>query len=113
MTLPWPLVGRADELDVVIEATGGASAAGIVVAGPPGVGKTRLAREAAAELENGSQSSGSPATPAAAAVPFGAVAYLLAAVDVDAAEDRLRLLRHATSAVVERGRAAALGRCCR
>ena len=44
--LTWPLTGRTEELGVIIEALRG-DHAGIVIAGPAGVGKTRLAREAA------------------------------------------------------------------
>lgn len=47
--LEWPLTGRAEELDLVIKAlTDTNPSAGVVIAGPAGVGKTRLAREAAA-----------------------------------------------------------------
>ncbi len=47
MDRPWPLTGRDDELRRVAAAIG-PDGAGIVVAGPAGVGKTRLAREASA-----------------------------------------------------------------
>ncbi|MEE6167406.1 MULTISPECIES: LuxR C-terminal-related transcriptional regulator [unclassified Mycolicibacterium] len=43
------MTGRAEELDLVIKAlTDTNASAGVVIAGPAGVGKTRLAREAAA-----------------------------------------------------------------
>jgi DNA-binding CsgD family transcriptional regulator len=46
----WPLVGRAEELAVIADATqaGADRARGIVLSGAAGVGKTRLAREAVA-----------------------------------------------------------------
>ena len=47
MKRPWPLTGRDEELRRVAAAIR-PGAAGIVVAGPAGVGKTRLAREALA-----------------------------------------------------------------
>src|SRR5687767_15261664 len=47
MERSWPLTGRDDDLRRVVAAIR-PGAAGIVVAGPAGVGKTRLAREALA-----------------------------------------------------------------
>lgn len=43
----WPLTGRAEELRLIGEALSGEDQCGIVIAGPAGVGKTRLARAAA------------------------------------------------------------------
>jgi DNA-binding CsgD family transcriptional regulator len=43
----WPLTGRGEELRVVSESLSGNEQNGIVLAGPAGVGKTRLARAAA------------------------------------------------------------------
>lgn len=70
----WPLVGRSSELEAVAEALSGA---GVVLAGPAGVGKTRLAREAV--LRTGAD----PvlriaARPSVAAVPLVPFAPLLA-----------------------------------
>src|SRR5690242_3513001 len=45
----WPLTGRAEELRVIGESLTGDEHRGMVVAGPAGVGKTRLARAAADE----------------------------------------------------------------
>ncbi|WP_418002887.1 LuxR C-terminal-related transcriptional regulator [Mycobacterium sp. PDNC021] len=47
MVQRWPLTGRAEELLVVEKALVDDEHAGIVIAGPAGVGKTRLARAAA------------------------------------------------------------------
>jgi ATP-dependent Clp protease ATP-binding subunit ClpA len=48
----WPLTGRADELSRISELTRRRDGpAGIVLAGPAGVGKTRLARETLAAVE--------------------------------------------------------------
>jgi DNA-binding CsgD family transcriptional regulator len=48
MERPWSLTGRDDELQA-IAAAARPGAAGMLVAGPPGVGKTRLVREALAQ----------------------------------------------------------------
>jgi DNA-binding NarL/FixJ family response regulator len=47
MANQWPLTGRDEELRLVAEALGTGDHTGIVIAGPAGVGKTRLARVAA------------------------------------------------------------------
>ena len=44
---PWPLAGREPELGFVAEALAAGAAGGVVVAGPAGVGKTRLVLAAA------------------------------------------------------------------
>ncbi len=45
----WPLVGRSEELALLRRLRAGAPATSAVISGAPGVGKTRLARQAAAE----------------------------------------------------------------
>jgi DNA-binding CsgD family transcriptional regulator len=79
----WPFVGRDDELAALARTIADPSARGVVLAGPAGVGKTRLATECAARgLRDhdwfvahaaGHQSS--------AELPFGALAHLLRNVD--------------------------------
>ncbi|MCV7175935.1 LuxR C-terminal-related transcriptional regulator [Mycolicibacterium sphagni] len=49
MVYRWPLTGRAEELRVIGESLGDDEHRGMIVAGPAGVGKTRLARAAADE----------------------------------------------------------------
>lgn len=93
----WPLVGRDDELDelrTAVEGTG----AGVVMIGTGGVGRTRLAREAAALADAG----GRPvhlvaASSAAAAVPLGALAHLIPAAPAGAGD--AQLLQHAVDAL--------------
>ena len=46
---PAPMVGRQAELDLVVAALA-SGAVGVVLAGPAGVGKTRLAREVVQRL---------------------------------------------------------------
>jgi DNA-binding NarL/FixJ family response regulator len=98
----WPLVGRASDLQALLEALRRPGSGGCVVAGPPGVGKTRLAREAAAALEREASVEWTAATAASASIPFGALAHLLPGPQADVAEDRARLLRGTKDALLER-----------
>ncbi|MGA8327972.1 MAG: LuxR C-terminal-related transcriptional regulator [Mycobacterium sp.] len=72
----WPLTGRAEELKVIADVIcADGPYAGVVVAGPAGVGKTRLAREAmAAAAERGWAVRWLVGTVAAQSVPLGAFA---------------------------------------
>jgi DNA-binding CsgD family transcriptional regulator/tetratricopeptide (TPR) repeat protein len=74
----WPLVGRVEERELVVEVIrrGGH----VVLAGPAGVGKTRLLHEALGALAaDGFAIDRVAGTRAAAAIPFGAMAPLLPA----------------------------------
>lgn len=75
----WPLVGRRSELEVFERALGSGTPAGLVIFGPAGVGKTRLADEclaqAAAARHPVERVVGSRTT---ADLPLGAVGGLLA-----------------------------------
>jgi DNA-binding NarL/FixJ family response regulator len=70
----WPLVGRSEELAVIAEAVRAANRArGIVLSGSPGVGKTRLAREAVAECgPRGARRHWIAGTASSRSVPLGA-----------------------------------------
>ena len=87
-TARWPLVGRAQELEVIAGAMD-EGAGGIVLAGAPGVGKTRLAR-AVRDLARGRgwATEEVVATRAAAAIPLGAFAQVLPG-DLDPSPGRL------------------------
>jgi DNA-binding CsgD family transcriptional regulator len=100
-----PLVGRVRVLErtlaTLIESDG---AAAFVLAGPAGVGKTRLSLEVALALEaKGRTCPRVVATRAAASIPFGAFAPLMPDPDV-APSDMLSLLRQAGDAIASRGR---------
>ena len=76
--MQWPLVGRETELDTIRRTLADAASGGLVITGPAGVGKTRLATEASALAA----ASGKPviwirATRAARSVPLGAFAAVM------------------------------------
>jgi len=100
--LKAPLIGRAEELAFVVEALDTPEKGGVVLAGPAGVGKTRLAREALGRVSRedarthwlvGSRSAGS--------VPFGALAPLLPAHPVESPSDAAALMRFVEQSLKE------------
>ena len=101
MEVTWPLVGRAAELER-ITALIRAGQSAIVLAGPAGVGKTRLAAEC---LANAASQGFVPlrvaATRGAASLPFGAFASLLP--DLAPGTDLLAVLRQIAHQIAERG----------
>ncbi|HET9254595.1 MAG TPA: AAA family ATPase, partial [Pseudonocardiaceae bacterium] len=102
-TDPWTLTGRDSELRFIAERVTGGDSRSVVIAGPAGVGKTRLAREALAAAKRGGRvTRWAAGTNAAAAIPLGAVAHLLPAVE--AVADPLTLLQRAGSAIAEQGK---------
>ena len=71
----WPFVGRGAELQVLTQSLADESLAGVLLSGPTGVGKTRLARAALAMIGNRSEwIAGFASTNA---VPLGALAHLM------------------------------------
>src|SRR5215211_6629992 len=98
----WPFTGRDAELRLVGETLSGGSAGGVVVAGPAGVGKTRLAAEAAElALGKGCAVEWVRASRAARSIPLGAFAALLPATDRPLPEG-VELLARARHALAER-----------
>jgi DNA-binding CsgD family transcriptional regulator len=97
----WPLVGRDDEMDLIGEALASGRAGAIVLAGNPGVGKTRLVRETL-ELAaaRGAATEWVTATPASASIPFGAFVHLVSTAGAD--RDRFALFEAVTAALAER-----------
>lgn len=79
----WPLTGRGQELDAVTALlTGDAAGAGVAIVGGAGVGKTRLAREAAAVAAGrGWVVRTVEGTPAAQGIPLGAFAQWIERLD--------------------------------
>ena len=96
----WPFTGREAELELVTAAVSGGSAQGVVIAGPAGVGKTRLTSEAA-ELAGaqGYAVEWARASRSARTIPLGAFAALMPAAD---GRSGLELLASARQALAER-----------
>jgi len=96
----WPLVGRTHELGRVAEILDAGTASGVLLAGPAGVGKTRLAFEAVEiARERGFPTASVRANRSAATIPYGAFAPLLPTTDRPR-ESRADVLREATEAVL-------------
>jgi DNA-binding NarL/FixJ family response regulator len=94
----WPLTGRVEELSRISGLTRRRDGpAGVVLAGPAGVGKTRLAREALAAAEQrGALTRWAVGTASARALPLGAFAATLGVVGPDPA----RLVRQASEVLL-------------
>ncbi|MGH3312858.1 MAG: LuxR C-terminal-related transcriptional regulator [Streptomyces sp.] len=76
----WPLSGRDEELAYLTRALTGGGCCGVVIVGPAGVGKSRLAEECLAGAGRaGFRTGRAMASTAAGTVPLGAVAHLLPA----------------------------------
>lgn len=98
MGLTWPFVGRVGELQLIRDAL--TTGTGIVLAGAPGVGKTRLAREAIGQADPRRYLGlWVAATSATTPVPLGAFAPLLPA---ELRGGPVSLLREVTRALLER-----------
>jgi hypothetical protein len=92
----WPFVGRDGELSLIGSAFAGSDLDAVILTGPAGAGKTRLAAQALSDLA-GARSAWVSATQAAAGIPFAAVAPLL---PEDAAAGGPLGLMHAAAAQV-------------
>jgi DNA-binding CsgD family transcriptional regulator len=101
----WPLAGRAGELGGLRERLSRPDTRGLVIAGPAGVGKTRLALEGLTLAERaGCATLRVTATRSASGLPFGALAPLLPAAGqrvAGAVDDRADLLRRSAAALVD------------
>jgi len=110
MIAHWPLIGRREELSIIERTLGEDQYRGLLLAGAPGVGKTRLAREALAAADAaGCETKWAVATRAVAAIPFGAVAHLLPPAEEKSTH--LQLLQQTGQWLAERagGRRVVLG----
>jgi DNA-binding CsgD family transcriptional regulator len=71
--LSWPLIGRTEEMRAVEAAISVPAVSGILVCGPSGVGKSRIAREAlSCAASHGWETRSTVGTSSARAIPLGA-----------------------------------------
>jgi DNA-binding NarL/FixJ family response regulator len=95
----WPLVGRSEELQLIADSTHAADdrASGIVLSGPAGVGKTRLATEAVAVCgPRDARRHWIVGTATARSVPLGAFAHIAS----DFGPDPLRRVREVVDGLI-------------
>jgi DNA-binding CsgD family transcriptional regulator/chromosome segregation and condensation protein ScpB len=98
----WPLTGRQAEVERLNGILAGEGRAGVVLAGPPGVGKTRLANECLdLAVTREYATARSVASRAAAGIPLGALATLLP--EVRSAGGPADLLRWARAEIAKLG----------
>ncbi|MET0910094.1 MAG: ATP-binding protein, partial [Ilumatobacteraceae bacterium] len=76
----WPLTGRTEQLESIGQDYRAGTVGGVVLHGPAGVGKTRLAEEALTRAErSGRPTARAVGHPSMASIPLGALAHLLPA----------------------------------
>ena len=101
MTFNWPLIGRDRALELMRGQLRRTDIAGLVLVGPPGVGKTRLAKECLAVGEAaGFATALAVASRAAAEIPLGALAPLLPPA-AGAADRGVAMLKEASDGLLE------------
>jgi DNA-binding CsgD family transcriptional regulator len=99
----WPLVGREAPLEHVVDTLVAAPGGAVAVAGPAGVGKSRVVAQAVRHLEDrGLCVALVRASQSASSIPFGALAPLLPVDDL-LADSLVGLLQRAERAIAARG----------
>ena len=102
MRAAWPLVGRTEILDQARQDLRRGDLSGVILAGPAGVGKTRLAAEIADHgAEAGFHVERATASQSARGIPFGALAPLLPPAAL-AVERGIAMFGQATEALMQR-----------
>src|SRR5215213_6576019 len=103
---PWPLTGRSAQLEELGRHYRDPERAGVVMHGPAGVGKTRLAEEALRLAErSGRRVERAVGHPATRQIPLGALAHLLPAdlmTQLGAGDDDRTAVFHAARAELRR-----------
>ncbi|HEY1967268.1 MAG TPA: AAA family ATPase [Pseudonocardia sp.] len=100
--MSWAFVGRDEELDGLLDRFARRTTRGVVLAGPAGVGKTRLATEFLHRVEGPGIATAHVTASRSNRVPFGAVGSLLLAGDYpeESVGGRAAMLRSASAALV-------------
>lgn len=110
MSCSWPLTGRDEERAALAALVGPDGVRSVVISGPPGIGRTRLAREAVAMADaEGHPTRWAAGTAAAAAVPLGAMVHLVPAPDGTGPPDAFVQLQRAIAALTGHGRPLVVG----
>jgi DNA-binding CsgD family transcriptional regulator len=106
MVAAWPLTGRTVQLEELGHHFRSGASGGVVLQGPAGVGKTRLAEEALRQAERaGTRVERAVGHPATQPIPLGALAHLLPSALVDdlgVGEDERTALFHGARAELRR-----------
>ncbi|WP_043447200.1 LuxR C-terminal-related transcriptional regulator [Arthrobacter sp. L77] len=100
----WPLLERSEEAAEVLAGLAAPGSAGVLIVGPPGVGKTAIARVVAAQLDSTSHVILIRGSAAMAATPYGALSVLLMDVDPVGSVESLPMLQSLHSALRSRAR---------
>ena len=106
MVTQWPLTGRTSQLEELGRHYRAGACGGVVLQGPAGVGKTRLAEEAASRAERtGRRVERAVGHSATQPIPLGAFAHLLPSTlvtDLGVGEDERTALFHRARAELRR-----------
>ncbi len=100
----WPLLERSQEVSAILAGLAVPGSAGVLVVGAPGVGKTAIARAAAAQLEDTAQVVLIRGSAAMASTPYGALSVLLMDVDPAGNVESLPVLQSLQDALRTRAR---------